>query len=101
MASLVPTSRLSSVDLPAFGRPMNETRPNLWAMRLSLDGRLVFHDPDLVDAAAFGVEHFDGQPVDVEPLAHGRHAAEVREKVPADRLKPFPLDVHVEPPRDL
>src|SRR5262245_13270573 len=27
MASLVPTSRLSSVDLPAFGRPINETNP--------------------------------------------------------------------------
>src|SRR5438046_10755107 len=27
MASLVPTRRLSSVDFPAFGRPMRETNP--------------------------------------------------------------------------
>ena len=61
----------------------------------------MFHDPHLVDAPALGVEHLDGQAVDVEPLAHRRHAAEVREQITADRLESLALDVHVEPLRDL
>ena len=28
MAIFVPTSRLRSVDLPAFGRPMSDTKPD-------------------------------------------------------------------------
>src|SRR5882672_5235755 len=28
MASLLPTSRFSRVDFPAFGRPISETKPN-------------------------------------------------------------------------
>src|SRR5947207_5039233 len=28
IASLVPTSRFSSVDFPAFGRPMSDTKPD-------------------------------------------------------------------------
>src|SRR5215203_4548176 len=37
MAILVPTSRLSSVDLPAFGRPTRETKPD-FIIRLQAPG---------------------------------------------------------------
>ena len=47
---------------------------------------------DLVDPPPLGVEHFDAQAVDLEPLADRRHAAEVRQEVAADGLEPFALD---------
>jgi hypothetical protein len=79
MASLVPTSRFSSVDLPAFGRPMNETNPT--SSRPPLSGcrspfALAASHPHLVDRARARVEHLDAQAVDVELLADRRHAAE-------------------------
>src|SRR5712691_2038787 len=96
MASLVPTSRLSSVDLPAFGRPISETKPAFMsnAQRSSLElsatpevearelpggpsQRLLtgvlshfgLDHSDLVDPPALGVDHFDAETVDLEPLA--------------------------------
>ena len=90
MASLVPTIRLSSVDLPAFGRPMNETNPAFmtsagWrapdrrCRRALVVGRdRLLADPDFVDSPALGVEDLDGQAVDLErarrPPGRGRCA---------------------------
>src|SRR3989338_7269679 len=70
MASLLPTSRVSSVDFPAFGRPTSETNPNFILKKLHhgghekerrshgpFVGRLGHFppgDPDLVDSPAVG-----------------------------------------------
>ena len=66
MASLVPTSRFSSVDLPAFGRPMNETNPDFIRPFAScrrvlgvLGALAAAADPHLVDPPPLGVEHLD------------------------------------------
>src|SRR4051812_20581073 len=89
MASLVPTSRFSSVDFPAFGRPMSETKPVFITTRRlqhlrrgehkarrsdrsGLDLRVVGvlrgvtlpADPHLVDPPPLGVQHLDGEAVD-------------------------------------
>ena len=70
MASLVPTSRLSSVDLPAFGRPMSETKPDFIdrlagrLRRRGSCGHLRGAIAHLVDPPALGVEHLDAQAVD-------------------------------------
>src|SRR3954463_9363320 len=112
MASFVPTSRFSRVDLPALGRPMRETNPDFIRARSHrpglhlgvfrfLDGKVLPADPDLVDPPPFGIEHFDAQIVDVETLADGRQPPEVRQQEPADRFETFALDLDVEPLRDL
>src|SRR6185436_9491182 len=111
MASLAPTSRLRSVDLPAFGRPTSETKPAFTdrpSCRLARPGgarRRDFGadrggslgDAHAVDAPALGVEHFDAQPVDLEPLADGRHAADVVHQIAADRLESLALDLDAQP----
>ena len=104
MASLVPTRRLSSVDLPALGRPTKRDEAGFHdASRLRRSASVVPclglaagelpADPHLVDPPPLGLEHLDAQPVDVEALADGRHAAEVRQQVAADGLEPFALDL--------
>src|SRR6185503_14274927 len=89
MASLWPTMRLRSVDLPAFGRPSNETKPDL---PLILDGcRRAAAEADLRDASTFDLE-----PIDVEALSDVRHASQMRQQVPAHRFETLALDFHAE-----
>ena len=78
IATFAPTMRLSSVDLPAFGRPMSETNPACGTQRASRSTTPASCDAnaDLVDAAALGLEHLDVHPVELERLADGRHAAD-------------------------
>src|SRR5258708_7760494 len=65
MAIFSPTSTLSSVLLPAFGRPMMETNPE----RNPMSGRHFFRlglrfgaaDPHFVDPAVGGFEHLKAQ----------------------------------------
>src|ERR1051325_3199784 len=95
MASLWPTMRLSSVDLPAFGRPRNETKPDL---PLILGGhRFPAAQTDLGDAPALDFDHLHVEAVDLNPLADVRQAAKVREQVPADGFKALALDLDAEP----
>ena len=102
MASFVPTIRLSSVDLPAFGRPTkrDEARHfDLAIERSTCDGLRPCREAhaDLVDAAALGFEHLDAQAVELERLADRRHAAELRQQVAADGLESLRLDLDAEP----
>src|SRR2546421_3415492 len=105
MASFVPTSRFNSVDLPAFGRPMNETNPDFIAPPdeprfflcvFRVDRRRDLGDPHLVDTAALGIENLNAEAIDVKALADGRHAADLREQVAADGLESFALDLNVQ-----
>src|SRR5262249_25842183 len=115
MASLVPTRRLTSVDLPAFGRPMKGTNPVRMATNRApgadpgglffgvlrgLGGRAL-GDPDFVDAPPLGVDHLDAEAVDLEALADVRHTTDVVHQIAADRLEPGALDVDVEALRQL
>src|SRR3990172_6210894 len=86
MASLTPTMRVSSVDLPALGRPTNETSPTRTS-GLACGKRRPPLQPDLVDAPALGLEHLHAQVAHVECLALGGHPAEVREQEPPDGLE--------------
>src|SRR4029077_19075789 len=54
----------------------------------------------LRDSPPLGVEHLDAEAVDLEMLAHGRHASDAGEEITADRLEPFAFDVDVELLRD-
>src|SRR5215470_17625743 len=95
MASLWPTMRLRRVDLPAFGRPRNETNPDL---PLILDGRRrSAAEAHLVDAPAFDFEHLHIETIDLEAFADIRHSAQMREKVTAHGFKSLPLDFDAEP----
>src|ERR1044072_1312919 len=95
MASLWPTMRLSSVDLPAFGRARNETKPDL---PLILRGdRFPAAQTDLGDAPALHLDHLHVEAVDLKPLADVRHAAKVREQVAADGFEALALDLDAEP----
>src|SRR4051794_17447938 len=131
IASFVPTMRLSSVDLPALGRPMRDTKPLFMtashrAHRDSLSspdhrigGRTFFPCPlrigirggalrgDLprdahpVDPPPPDLEHLNREPVDAEPVADRGHAADAREQIAADGLEAFALDLDAEPLGDL
>src|SRR5262245_39032745 len=121
MASFEPTSRLRSVDLPAFGRPMRDTNPHFMSRHdrrtrhasTSPCGDAVFmggflgmrasvaHDPDLVDAAALDFQHVDGQAVDLDAFADGRHASEMIEQISSDRLKALAFDLYPQTLADL
>src|SRR4029078_4386625 len=108
MASFVPTSRLSNVDFPAFGRPTKDTSPDfirkcispqrapstqgasyrpcgsglrLRVLRVLRGGDC--RNPHFLDPPTFGVEDLNVEIVDVEPLPDGGDAAEVREQVAA------------------
>src|SRR3954451_17014469 len=59
-------------------------------------GRDLAAQADLVDAAAFGLEHLDLDVADIELLAGGRHASEVGDDEPADGLEAVALDVDAE-----
>src|ERR687888_383706 len=109
IASFVPTSRLRSVDLPAFGRPIRETNPDFMSrsgshfirLRLRVLGILrggdVFVDPHFADAAALGVDDLDDETIDLEALADARHTADLRHQEAPDRLESFPRDFHIQP----
>ena len=82
MASLVPTSRFSSVDLPAFGRPMNETKPDFidavgdcLASSAVRVGCVSSQIRTLLIRRRSASSTSTRQAVDVEPLADRRHAA--------------------------
>src|SRR5688500_6141046 len=96
IASFTPTRRLSSVDLPAFGRPTSATKPErvsaLTVVLVTVE-RLELADAHAVNAPALGLEHLDGRAVELEALAHRRHAADAREHPAADRLESVRLDL--------
>ena len=82
IAIFVPMTRLSSVDLPAFGRPMSDANPVLittaWEPSRS---RPVIEagtpaQADAMDASTLGVEHVHAQLVDLERLTDAWYATE-------------------------
>src|SRR4051812_34239824 len=97
IASLVPTRRFSSGDLPAFGCPMNETnpvfmtcpcsdRPRLFVRRGGALGGRPLGDANLVNPPPFDFQHLDVQSVDIGVLADRRHPAKMCQQVAANRL---------------
>src|SRR5690242_971188 len=84
MASLVPTMRLSRDDLPAFGRPTNETKPALTSFprvpdlfRLIRFGSRRARHPHFANTAALRIDDLDVQAVDVERLSDCGHVTEM------------------------
>src|SRR5690606_40354025 len=51
---------------------------------------------DLVNAPAFGFENLDVESIEREPLAHRRHAADLRQDEPADGLEGALLDLETQ-----
>src|SRR5205823_2290696 len=118
IASFVPTSLLRSVDFPAFGRPISDTKPDFigrtggtgrtgrmeksYLVRLRFRVLRVFCsgdvlvDPHLADAAPLGVDDLDDEAVDIEALADARHASNLRHQEAANGLESFPLDFHIQ-----
>src|SRR5688572_14531615 len=94
--------RLSRVDLPALGRPRNETNPDFMPdASPGFDPHLLvfrFTPPraDLGDASPLDLEHLHREIVHVERLADVRHAPEVRQQVAAECLEALALDAHAE-----
>src|SRR6185503_4167827 len=90
MAIFSPTSLLSSVDLPAFGRPISATVPDLlfWVSIRAIDfGNLSFYwfvfiaaacrvfnlsQPHAIDALAVGFDNFKLQTFEFKFLSDGR-----------------------------
>src|SRR5271157_4008709 len=68
MASFSPTSALSSMDLPALGRPMMETNPERNAMS-GPDLPRLEADPNTVYTALGGLDHLEAQSVLAENFA--------------------------------
>src|SRR5579864_1670970 len=58
-------------------------------------------DAHPVDAPPLGVQDLDGQALDLECLADCRHAADVMHQEAAHGLETLPLNLDVEPPRNL
>src|SRR5262245_44810169 len=86
--------RLRRVDLPAFGRPRNETNPDL---PLILDGRrFPAVKAHFVDAPAFDLEHLHVETIDLEAFADVRHSPQMRQEVPAHGFETLPLDFDAE-----
>src|SRR5436305_8074932 len=73
IATFCPTRAFSSVDLPAFGRPMIETNPdrNFLFMR----NRLGLADANLFHAKIVAGEHVDPNSIPVYELARLRHSS--------------------------
>ena len=79
MAIFVPMTRLRRVDLPAFGRPMMDTKParTIWNSLAGVDlNGLRLAEAHLVDAPALGFEHFDVHAIELERLPNRRYAAD-------------------------
>ena len=99
MASFVPTMRLSSVDLPALGRPMNETNPDF------ISAGLLAPAPSSADfrirtllirrRSASSTSTRRPSISNVSPTAGTRPS--VRQQIAADGLEPLALDLDVEP----
>src|SRR6188474_1008431 len=81
--STTDTSTTTVCDGGAGAWPRASVRSR-WIMALRVRHRGRFPDAHLVDAAPFGFEHFDRQPVDVERLADGRDTADAGQDIPAD-----------------
>src|SRR6187431_1239767 len=112
MASFSPMMRFSSDDLPAFGRPISETRPDfIVGARACLPRsfarvadfflfvvvlRQHAGDAHFAYTAPFRIDDFDVKAIDIERLANGWDMAEMAQKETADCLEPLPLDGHVE-----
>src|SRR5262245_8174103 len=54
-------------------------------------------DADLGDAAALDLDDLEREIVDVDGLAHVRHATEVRQQIPAHGFEALALDIDVQP----
>src|ERR1700735_3306036 len=68
MATFWPTSALSSVDLPALGRPINETKPERNLVSL-MRHRLRFGDADLAHTQVVAGQHFNADAVALHGFA--------------------------------
>src|ERR1700746_2523029 len=91
IATLRPTRVLTSVDLPALGRPTIATKPDLNGMKLNctpMSGAWAglrrrgrgSAGRDTASAhtqhfALIGFEHFEANAVGIDHLAHARHVA--------------------------
>src|SRR3974390_1353739 len=72
MASFSPTNAFSSVDCPALGRPMMETKPErnaISGLHLLGIGNVLQSDTNSLDAALGGLQHFESQAILLEHLA--------------------------------
>src|SRR5262245_19787689 len=111
MASLEPMMRLSSVDLPALGRPTSATNPDFMrppgrrrsrrALPVQHVGGLVAHDAHLVNPAPFDFEHLDAEAVHVHLFADGGNPAEMRQQEATNGFKALALDLYAEALRHL
>src|SRR5262245_48033298 len=95
--------RFSRVDLPALGRPMKETRPafvcklGVGCLSFCRGGRILPPPgANLGDAAACHFANLERQTVEIDDLAHVRHAPEGGQEISADGLEPFTLDLDSE-----
>src|SRR5689334_16626235 len=92
--------RLSSVDLPAFGRPTSATMPNFGSLLdifLPLDVPLgVARGFHAIDALAVGAVDLEDPSVVLHLRADDRDATQRREDQSSHRLVILPLQVGVE-----
>src|SRR3974390_2672565 len=89
MASFSPTSAFSSVDLPAFGRPMMETNPERNAMSGGPNLPGLETDAHAVHAALGRVQDFEAKSVLVENLAGFRNVPGEFTHQPGDGCRLF------------
>src|SRR5215469_2322074 len=75
MATFWPTSAFSSVDLPALGRPMMDTKPERKVGSLMSHG-LRLADLDLLDAQVVAGHGFEANAIALDRLSSLGHAAE-------------------------
>src|ERR1041385_214388 len=83
IATFWPTRALSSVDFPAFGPPMRETKPDL--NFLFMRDCLGLAETDLFDAEIVAGENFDAGAVAIHRLALLGHPAQPFAEQPSDR----------------
>src|SRR5579885_872740 len=84
MAILAPTTAFRSVDLPAFGRPRMETKPERNAEGSVMSDGLGLANTHLRDAQGVAGEHFDADALAFGDLAGLRHVAQPLGNQPAD-----------------
>src|SRR5881296_1650013 len=80
MASFWPTSRLSSVDLPAFGRPRNETNPDFMSFLIH-DSRFMI---SVESKRTLQVGNLQVYMADANRRINGCHPVSVPSKEPSD-----------------
>ena len=105
IATFAPTMRLRSVDLPALGRPMSETRNpacgacsgSITPQRGSSSAAAARRRNRTLWMRRRSASSTSTEAVELEGLPHRRHAADPRQHVAADGLEAVRLDLDAEP----